>query len=305
MEPLNPPTVAIDGNVIRRIREEKRLTQLYIAKVVGVTTDTVSRWENNRYPTILRDNALKLAEGLEVDLAEILKKEEVADNPDAEMSRKSKKQNWIYFLLLFGVTLAALVFLLLPPDPPSAVPVLQAKRFLPPFAAPGSRILIQVKLSAEKPLRGMILKETFPPRWHLIESEPVVSHLDADTGVARWIFRKPLLKTAVYYILEVPEGIEPGSDLTISGELIANPEGQRSSALVQSVGTMQLEPFHWTDKNGDWIIDDLEILELSDLTEEAQSLNLDWDLIEMIWETGAYRWDNGTKNFTPVQPVSE
>ncbi|MCD6186685.1 MAG: helix-turn-helix transcriptional regulator [Desulfuromusa sp.] len=305
MEPLNPPAVAIDGNVIRRIREEKRLTQLYIAKVVGVTTDTVSRWENNRYPTILRDNALKLAEGLEVDLAEILKKEEVADNPDAEMSRKSKKQNWIYFLLLFGVTLAALVFLLLPPDPPSAVPVLQAKRFLPPFAAPGSRILIQVKLSAEKPLRGMILKETFPPRWHLIESEPVVSHLDADTGVARWIFRKPLLKTAVYYILEVPEVIEPDSDLTISGELIANPEGQRSSALVQSVGTMQLEPFHWTDKNGDWIIDDLEILELSDLTEEAQSLNLDWDLIEMIWETGAYRWDNGTKNFTPVQPVSE
>ncbi len=305
MEPLNPPAVAIDGNVIRRIREEKRLTQLYVAKVVGVTTDTVSRWENNRYPTIMRDNALKLAEGLEVDLAEILKKEDVVDNLDADVSKKPKKQNWIYLLLLLGVTLTALIFLLWPSDPPSSVPVLQAKRFLPPFAAPGSRVLIQVKLSAEKPLRGMILKETFPPGWHLVEAEPVVSHLDADRGVARWIFRKPLLKTGVYYILEVPEGIEPDSDLTISGELIANPEGQRSSALVQSVGTMQLEPFHWSDKNGDWIIDDLEILELSDLTEEAQSLNLDWDLIEMIWETGAYRWDSGTKKFTPVQPVSE
>ena len=242
---------------------------------------------------------------MEVDLAEILKKEDVVDNPDADVSRKPKKQNWIYLLLLFGVTLTALIFLLWPPDPPSAVPVLQAKRFLPPFAAPGSRVLIQVKLSAEKPLRGMILKETFPPGWHLVAAEPVVSHLDADRGVARWIFRKPLLKTGVYYILEVPEGVEPDSDLTISGELIANPEGQRSSALVQSVGTMQLEPFHWSDKNGDWIIDDLEILELSDLTEEAQSLNLDWDLIEMIWETGAYRWDSGTKKFTPVQPVSE
>ncbi len=305
MEPLNPPSVAIDGNVIRRIREEKRLTQLYVAKVVGVTTDTVSRWENNRYPTIMRDNALKLAEGLEVDLAEILKKEEVADNSAAAGSREPKKQKWIYFLLLFGVTLAALVFLSLPPDPPPTVPVLQAQRFLPPFAAPGSRILIQVKLSAEKPLRGMILKEIFPPGWHLVESEPVISHLDADTGVARWIFRKPPLKTAVYYILEVPEAIEPDSDMTISGELIANPEGQRSSTLVQSVGTMQLELFHWTDKNGDWIIDDLEILELSDLTEEAQSLNLDWDLIEMIWETGAYRWDNGKKEFIPVEPVSE
>jgi len=74
MEPLNPPAVAIDGNVIRRIREEKRLTQLYVAKVVGVTTDTVSRWENNSYPTIKWDNALKLAEGMEVDFTEILKK---------------------------------------------------------------------------------------------------------------------------------------------------------------------------------------------------------------------------------------
>ena len=37
--------VRLDGSAIRRIREEQKLTQFYIAKVVGVTTDTVSRWE--------------------------------------------------------------------------------------------------------------------------------------------------------------------------------------------------------------------------------------------------------------------
>lgn len=305
MEPLNPPSVAIDGDIVRRIREEKRLTQLYVAKVVAVTTDTVSRWENNRYPTIMRDNALKLAEALEVDLAEILKKEaEVVNIEEIDSAQEPNRKNWIYLLLLVGVILVFLILFLLSSGG-SPVPMLQAKRFLPPYAAPGSRILIQVELSAEKPLKGMILKETFPKEWKLLESEPVVAHLDADTGVARWIFRKPLLKTRVYYILAVPEDIQPGSSTEISGELIANPEGQRSSALVQSVGVMQIQPYHWADKNGDWVIDDLEILELSDLTEEAQSLHLDWDLIESIWEIGGYRWDHDKKQFIPVQLLTE
>jgi len=70
------PSVAVDGARVRGIRETNKLTQLYVANVVGVTTDTISRWENNRYPTIKRDNAEKLAIALEVDLAEILKSEE-------------------------------------------------------------------------------------------------------------------------------------------------------------------------------------------------------------------------------------
>src|SRR4051794_38221369 len=70
------PGVAIDGARIRTIREAKRLTQLYVASVVGVTTDTISRWENNRYPSIRRDNAEKLAGALEVTLDEIVRKED-------------------------------------------------------------------------------------------------------------------------------------------------------------------------------------------------------------------------------------
>ena len=230
MEPLTSPSVAIDGGVIRRIREEHKLTQLYVAKVVGVTTDTVSRWENNRYPTIKRDNALKLAEALEVDLEEILQKEdtEIAVNIPQQ---KLQSRRWLFLLLLAGAGLLLLVFLFQFNSPP--VPILQATRILPRYAAPGSHILIQIKLSATRPLKGMILKETFPPGWHLLASEPVVSHLDSDSGVARWIFRKPLVSSRVFYILEVPENIPLNTDVSISGELIANPDGHRTSVIVQ------------------------------------------------------------------------
>jgi transcriptional regulator with XRE-family HTH domain len=66
------PMVSIDGANIRRIREEKGLTQLYVATVVGVTTDTISRWENKRYPNIKKENAVKLAEALETRIDEII-----------------------------------------------------------------------------------------------------------------------------------------------------------------------------------------------------------------------------------------
>ena len=302
MDTFNAPSVAIDGNVIRSIREEKRLTQLYVSKVVGVTTDTVSRWENNRYPTIMRDNALKLAEALEVEIEEILKQDhdpEVADSDNLPPELKNK--NWIYYLLLAGVALIVLFFLFLQ----SSSPPLQAKRILPVYAAPGSRILVQVELSSEVPLKGMILKETFPEGWRLLESEPVVSHLDADTGGARWIFRKPPLKMRVFYILGTPDALRPDSDVTIAGELIANPDGQRSVATVQSSGKMRVKPVHWADKNGDFVIDDIEILEVSDLTEEAKTLNLNWDLLDDVWEAGAYQWDEETKQFVPVPPAAK
>ena len=67
-------TVCLDGTEVKRIREGQQLTQCYVSKMVGVTTDTISRWENKRYPTIRRENALKLAEALEVPLVDILNK---------------------------------------------------------------------------------------------------------------------------------------------------------------------------------------------------------------------------------------
>ena len=98
-------TLCLDASEIRRVRESQQLTQLYVSKVVGVTTDTISRWENNRYPTIRRENALKLAEALEVPLEDILLKPVEASQEEPEVLKKST----IPWLLAGSLAIVALV----------------------------------------------------------------------------------------------------------------------------------------------------------------------------------------------------
>ncbi|MEJ2269824.1 MAG: helix-turn-helix transcriptional regulator [Desulfobulbaceae bacterium] len=106
--------VKIDGSKVRSLRESKGLTQLYIATVVEVTTDTISRWENKRYPSIKEENARKLAKALEVSLEEILEKEEEPSTfddtpPISAVQPKKLKSNRILLWCL-----ALIVVLLLP-----------------------------------------------------------------------------------------------------------------------------------------------------------------------------------------------
>ena len=303
MELRHAPSVAIDGAAIRRIREEKRLTQFYVAKVVAVTTDTVSRWENNRYPTIRRDNALKLAEALEVSIDDILKQEDVIEEEIFAAEEVPAKNRWPYLLLLVILIGAAVTYY--SQESRNSLPVIEAKRYLPPYAAPGSRILVRVKLSAEKPLKGMILREVFPKGWKLVEADPLPSSLDNLEGMARWIFRNPMSQTSVSYKLEVDKAALPGEFVKLSGELIANPDGRRFEVALQDVGTMKVEALHWADTNGNHVIEDLEILEVSDLVTAAGKLHLEWDLIEKIWDTGGYQWDEKQNQFVPLRPKTD
>jgi len=298
LESRHTASVSIDGQAIRIIREEKRLTQLYVAKVVGVTTDTVSRWENNRYPTIRRDNALKLAEALEVELEEILKKDEPADSELEAAPAKPRNKYWPLILGLIAVLFIIAVVLL--KNNSYQPPEMQAQRFLAPFAAPGSRVLIRVHLTSDRPLKGMILREEYPVGWKLVASEPPASSLDNEVGKARWIFRKPQQQTSVAYLLEVPKDAEVDRLVELQGELIANPDGQRTAIPLQAVGQMIVKPLHWADTDGNLVIEDLEILEVSDLLDETGQLHLDWDLIEALWDAGGYRWDEEKSEFVPL-----
>lgn len=295
-------SVAIDGESIRRIREEKRLTQLYVAKVVGVTTDTVSRWENNRYPTIRRDNALKLAEALEVELDQILKQEDPPEPAAVEDEIVPRKRPWPLIISLGLLLMIAVVALFSRNS--HQPPQIQAKRFLAPYAAPGSRVLIRVQLSSDKPLKGMILREQYPVGWKLVASEPPASSLDNEIGKARWIFRKPQLQTSVAYLLEVPKDSKVASSVQLKGELIANPDGQRTAIPLQTVGKMEVQPLHWADTNGNLIIEDLEILEVSNLLDETGQLHLDWDRIESLWDAGGYQWHAEKSEFVPLYQVT-
>lgn len=293
------PTAAveIDSETVRRIREEKRLTQLYVAKVVGVTTDTVSRWENNRYPTIRRDNALKLAEALDVDPEVIL----MPTGDEASEPLATVAEGWwtLHRKMLAGAALVLVIGILLMLFRfwPGNAPVLTAQRILPPYAAPGARILIKLELQSTAPLKSMILREVLPVGWTLIEAQPAVSGYAPESGVVRWIFRRPALHTTVYYLLQVP--VDAKQPPEFSGEIVANPDGRGTSVALESTRLPAIEPLHWADTNGNRIIEDLEILDVSDLTEEVDEDALEWDLIEDLWEAEGYRWQPEQQRFVP------
>ena len=164
-------SICLEGAVLKRLREEKRLTQLYISKVVGVTTDTVSRWENNRYPSMRRDNALKLAEALEVPLEELLRRPAAAP---ANMPPPKSLMPLVITSLLAVVVMAGLLMLVLwqtgrQSPPPASI---TAERILPHFAAPGSDIPVQVKLTQRAGDSGFILREYLPKGWKLLQANP-------------------------------------------------------------------------------------------------------------------------------------
>jgi len=286
----NQAAVEISGEAIRRIREEKRLTQLYVSKVVGVTTDTVSRWENNRYPTIRKDNAIKLAEALEVDLELILLVEQNDGGSGQDLpSPREKRVAWrsaVIVAIAAGILVAGFAAYRQFYGPV----VIHAQRILPAFAAPGSQILIQVHLESEKPLK-MILKEQLPQGWHYVAGLPAASMIDEGGGPVRWIFKNLQSRSHVYYLLQVPDDAKLGGTVTLDGELVANHDGTQTRISIPNGTPARISRHHWADSNGNDIIDDMEILAVSDLTEETGDELVNWDNLERLWEAGHYRWD--------------
>lgn len=302
MKPFPSPSVSIDGAEIRRIREEGKLTQLYVAKVVGVTTDTVSRWENNRYPTIRRDNALKLAEALEVALEAILKLDDIPSALSAKEplpTAKSSLRRYLPAGLLF-IGLLGVLFVFLKT---SAVPLhlLKAHRQVPNFTAPGTRVPIQLEITSEKKLKGLIVREEFPLGWNLVEADPPPASLDNLTGHVRWMIRDPAQLKKIIYILQSPDDTPLGTQIELTGEVVANPDGQRFSLSVPAVETLRIAPLHWADTNGNSKIDDLEILDVSDKVDASQQIHYDWDLIEEMWDAGGYLYDAQQHLFLPLK----
>lgn len=294
-----PPSVAIDGEKIRRIREAGRLTQLYVAKVVNVTTDTVSRWENNRYPTIRRDNALKLAEALEVELEQILKAEEPETCPAEPVV---PRRSWTFPLLLLGVLLLAGVgaaWFFAIPEPVAHSGLVRVQRFLPHQVAAGTRVPVHLVLEADPRLTGLILRENFPPGWILVESDPSPTSLDNSRGSVRWMTRHPQQLTQIVYLLQAPKTLSNGDSVQLRGEVVANPEGQKMSMTISGESNLQVAPYHWADENANSRIDDAEILDASDLVDLSTTIHFGWDELEALWDAGSYRFDDKTHQFVP------
>lgn len=287
--------VKLDGDAIRRIREEKKLTQLYIAKVVGVTTDTVSRWENNRYPSVRRENAQQLAEALEVPVEEVLRGN---DEPVEEGLSRSGWRRWWWVGPVAAAALVALV--LIWPSTPLRSSV-TGQRLLPVFAAPRTVIPVRLHLTAEAGVDGLVVRENFPAGWQLVEGAPPPSSLDNINGTARWIVQNVEPTMQISYLLRV--GTKPASGLVaFHGEIVASEQGRNRTLAIGGAGQVEVAPFHWADTNGDLVIDDSEALDASVASIEMKQTHLDWDIVERIWDAGGYRFDARDAKFLPLAP---
>lgn len=299
---IYPPVVAIDGTKTRTIRETKKLTQLYVASVVGVTTDTISRWENNRYPTIKRDNAEKLAAALEVELTEILQqegREEEIPAPITEPASAPQGRLWLLPVLALVGVLVALAALFLTRQ--AAAPAV-AVRWLPHFATPGEIIPVQLKISrsASNP-RGFIVKERLPAGWRLVSAVPAPAAGQQAASELKWLIPSGSSPVTISYTVRPSPDSPLQTTATFAGSIVIHGDGETRSGAIGDNQAITVAGIHWADQNGDGRIDDNEIMPAYYLTEEMKGLGLDWKTIEAIWSGKGYRWDGEKKEYVVVK----
>ena len=309
--------VKIDGAKVRAIREQKGLTQLYVATVVEVTTDTVSRWENKRYPTIKKENGLKLAEALEVDLSDILDITEVEesagnDDPAAEKeplrvaspsppaaapaaSAWYGKPGHLGLLILIIAVIATIWAGLHYLAPGPALSRTTVTRIVSPHFIPGRPLPVFLKITSSSPeSASIILKEEVPPGSTLTASAPPSSGTQG--GTIKWLTKVTGSQLFYYTITTDPSF---SGTLSFSGSIRDGNDSQETEVDGSSSSSVGLH--HWADTDGDNRISDEEILEVYDLVANDSPSPLDLDLLEEIWLGEGYLWHADQQQFSIIE----
>lgn len=314
--------VRIDGSRVRQLREQQGLTQLYVATAVGVTTDTISRWENKKYPSVKKENALKLAETLEVELNHILEMdgnkppdetthhddEENATSPDGHETEKDKQQMntadaeppphfsakprrfsliaALIMIIAAGIAGSAWYFHQGRPD----IRV-TATRYLPDHAPPGSPfpVIISISCTASEKI-SLILTEHIPAQAEILKAAPPWSASSPDRKKIKWITATSGPEVTICYMAATRKDTEPGTKIFFHGDVTSGIKG-RETCPVKGSDSMTPAPFHWADTNRDGQIDDEEILRVFDKLGSIKGLASGLDDIKRIWSSGGYGWD--------------
>ncbi|MBU4230725.1 MAG: helix-turn-helix transcriptional regulator [Desulfurivibrionaceae bacterium] len=330
------PMVNIDGARIRRLREEKGLTQLYVATVVGVTTDTISRWENRRYPNIKKENALKLAEALETQVADIVDHGQPASPPEPSSPQGSEppkqdeplpqppepepppalapaapqaaslRSRFASFPVparlagFFLLALAILAFLRWY-GPSEGESQMAAYRILPEHATPGIPfpVVIEVTTSATRPF-SLILKETLPPDCIPAQGRPRFVSQASDPPVLKWIDKISGEQAAYSYLATLQPATEMETAHRFSGGVTIRSD-DNSSIPISGTDALRASPFHWADSNSDGRIDDEELLSVYEIYGGIEGLQFGKKLIEEIWTAKGYRWNQETRGYDILQ----
>jgi transcriptional regulator with XRE-family HTH domain len=301
----------IDGKKIRRIREQKGLTQLYLATVVGVTTDTISRWENRRYPSIKQENGVKLAEALEVELEEILETNTTPDQDEAPEETQKQPPSTDYGPIeegsrpqrprpLVGLVILLILFLigggiwwfLSRPAPVSV----DAVRNMPPHVPAGEIFPVVVQISTDRQESfSLLLKETIPAGFVAEKSNPTMTTRNG-SGILKWVSRTSGSTTTFTYLVRAPEDTLQNHQYGFEGVVTLGKE-KKSTHQVGGNSAIEVANFHWADINQDNVIDDEEILTAYDSFNGLDELAFNWDRVDEIWTGQGYRWDSNSRQY--------
>lgn len=283
--------VKIDGAKVKRLREELGLTQLYLATAVQVTTDTISRWENKRYPSIKKENGLKLAEALEVELDALLETK-IEPHPAVTKSLHIKK-SWP--LLIFSATTAVIIglfgYVLINQSPPVN---LLAIRAMPSHCISGQPFPVTITIiNGPEKSAAIILKENLPEGSTILKTIPEVSAAGVRNAKIKWL-RKIVKKELFSYAVKIDK--KENYLVSFSGSISMN-HGSSDSLTISGDSEIKIGEHHWADINGDNVISDNEILTVYDRYSDMEQLELNVDLMEGIWLGSGYSWNKATSSF--------
>ncbi len=293
------PMVKIDGDKIRRVREEKGLTQLYLATAVGVTTDTISRWENRRYPSIKKENGIRLAEALEVDLADLLECAEEAGSRSLQdnvssipggrpaVDRKRAVKHLVLGCFLFlAVIVVGGIWLI----PHRSDELLVAYRVLPQRSAPGIAFPVVIELLGPvEESQSIIVKELLPSGAKVLQASPRVTATGESGRELKWL-QKVQGRTRFTYLMKFISSPQKDSNFTGSVSV-----GQGGMVAIQGKNSLVMDRSHWADQDGNGAIDDPEILYVYDQFGDIEGI--DFGTIEKIWAASGYRWNKEMAEF--------
>lgn len=293
--------LAIDGSKIKLIRETKKLTQLYVATCLGVTVDTISRWENGRSPNIKLENAEKLAEVLEISLAAIEDSTATESTPcenEPEAGSRPASQKLKPWWPLIPVALLLIVTYFQFSAPKDTVIQLTASRMLPLHASPNQPfpVLIKVQTNTDLPV-SFILKEFLPKGCQALRGVPTLSPPQHQNKIIKWLSSSEDEDPLYFaYLAQTAPDLAEGEHLTFQGEVMVQSQGTYRQE-INGNNAITITNSHWADTNQDQRIDDGEILTIYNSFEILQDLGVNIEEISKIWAGKGYRWDTDTANF--------
>jgi len=311
--------INIDGSKIRRLREERGLTQLYIATAVEVTTDTVSRWENKRYPSIKKENGLRLAQALEVELEDILdttnrdkntNHKNTENAPEGHTSPQNDSPSRRGMLPLPTRTAVLLSLMLIPlfmflmyslyvlVDKNKSTSEITVTRIVSPHFIAGQPFPVFLQLSTSKQdSRSFILRETPTPGITVLSTFPAVSAKQLQGRSIQWL---ESLSGPTVFAYTLTSEKDFGGTIQFNG-IVKLKSGSGSEIKVTGDNSSSASRYHWADRNQDSKISDEEILTVYDLVTPVQNDSIDMDLLEEMWLGDGYIWHPDEQRFSILE----